>query len=300
VKGRVRLLLFDVDGTLVVARGAGRAAMARAFDAVYGTRGDIDRYDFRGKTDPRAAFDILGAAGLPDAAIAARLDDCFKRYVEELRTIVGDGSRIVVMPGVVDIVRALHEREDVIVGLLTGNVEGGARVKLEPTGLWPLFRVGAFGSDDADRRCLPAVACRRAHEICGHDVPFERVTIIGDTPLDVDCARACGAVAVAVATGNYAIADLAACTPDALFADFSDVDRTIATLVGLPGVGPAGDGVGSVDPFLPRDLRPQTSRVGTAATMAEAAGTVVRDPAPSPAAPTPASPTDIAADPRRE
>jgi phosphoglycolate phosphatase-like HAD superfamily hydrolase len=105
-------------------------------------------------------------------------------------------------------------------------------VKLAPTGLWPLFRVGAYGSDHADRRRLPAIACARAKALTGREVPFEMVTIIGDTPLDIDCARACGAVAVAVATGFHAFGELQAEKPDLLFRDFADVDATIAALLG--------------------------------------------------------------------
>lgn len=231
VATRMRLFLFDVDGTLVSARGAGRAAMARALEAVYGTRAGIDGYDFRGKTDPRAVFDILRDAGFDDAAIAGRLDECFERYVLELEALVGDGARVEIMPGVADVVRALAARTDAIVGLLTGNIESGARVKLRHTGLWPLFRVGAFGSDDADRRRLPAIACARARGVAGVEVPFDRVVIIGDTPLDVDCARACGAVAVAVATGHHAATDLATCGPDLLFADLADVAAVLRALV---------------------------------------------------------------------
>ena len=129
-------------------------------------------------------------------------------------------------------VSALSAREDTLVGLLTGNIEPGARVKLRPTGLWPFFRVGAFGSDDHDRRRLPAIACGRVRALIGHEIPFERVTIIGDTPLDVDCARGCGAVAVAVATGNYPQPELAACGTDLLFGEFSDVGRVVQALCG--------------------------------------------------------------------
>jgi phosphoglycolate phosphatase len=226
----LRLFLFDVDGTLVSARGAGRSAMARALAATYGTAGAIDRYDFRGKTDLRAIVDILGEAGVAESEIASRVDRCFERYVAELEAMIGDGSGVDVMPGVPDLVRRLSGRDDALVGLLTGNIEAGARVKLRSTGLWPLFRVGAFGSDHADRRRLPEIACRRARELTGSDVPFERVIIIGDTPLDVDCARACGAVAVAVATGHHPFDELAACGPDHLFRDFSDVTAAFSVL----------------------------------------------------------------------
>jgi len=228
----VRLFLFDIDGTLVSAGGAGRVALGRALEEVYGTVGAIDRYDFRGKTDPRIVLDLLAAAGWSEADIRARLSSCFAAYVRELDALIGDGGRVRLMPGVAEVVSALSAREDTVVGLLTGNIEPGARVKLRPTGLWPLFRVGAFGSDDHDRRRLPAIACDRVRVLIGHEIPFGRVTIIGDTPLDVDCARGCGAVAVAVATGNYPQPELAACGPDFLFGDFSDAGRVVQALCG--------------------------------------------------------------------
>ena len=226
----MRLFLFDVDGTLVSSGGAGRIALRRALEEVYGATGPIDHYDFRGRTDPRIILDLLGAAGWTEADIRGRLEACFTAYVRELDALIADGARVRLMPGVAEVVRELSVRDDALVGLLTGNIEPGARVKLRPTGLWPLFRVGAFGSDDLDRRQLPAVACARARVLLGREIPFERVTIIGDTPLDVDCARACGALAVAVATGQHAAPELAACEPDLLFEDFSDVGRVVDAL----------------------------------------------------------------------
>jgi phosphoglycolate phosphatase len=226
----VRLFLFDIDGTLVTARGAGRLAIGHALAATYGTAGALEAYDFRGKTDQRIVWDLMRGAGLDDARIAAGLSACFAAYVADLERLIGDGARVTIMPGVGELVRALAARGDAVVGLLTGNIEPGARVKLRPTGLWPLFRVGAFGSDDMDRRRLPAIACERAHRLTGRRFAFEEVTIIGDTPLDVDCARACGAVAVAVATGFHPAEDLKACAPDLFFADFADVPATLAAL----------------------------------------------------------------------
>jgi phosphoglycolate phosphatase-like HAD superfamily hydrolase len=228
----VRLVLFDIDGTLLSAKGAGRLALGRALESVYGTAGRLDHYDFRGKTDPRIVLDLMQDAGLAEEAVQARLAACFAMYVGELEAVVGDGERVSLMPGISELVRRLASRTDVVLGLLTGNIEAGARVKLRPTGLEPLFRLGAFGSDDADRRCLPAVAVARARAVLGHDFAFGNVTIIGDTPLDVDCARACGAVAVAVATGNHPYEELASCAPDHLFVDFSDVAGALAALTG--------------------------------------------------------------------
>jgi len=226
---RVRLFLFDIDGTLVSVRGAGRAAFARALEETYGTAGAIDRYDFRGRTDLRIVHDLMTAAGVDAGRIRTRLDACFQAYERELTRLIGDGSRVQVLPGVAEVVRRLVARPDALVGLLTGNIEAGARIKLAPTGLWPLFRVAAYGGDDADRRRLPPIARNRARAL-GHDVTFDRITIIGDTPLDVECARGCGAVAVAVATGQHPADELVTCEPDLLFGDLADVDRVVALL----------------------------------------------------------------------
>lgn len=226
----MRLFLFDIDGTLVTAHGAGRLALTRALETVYGTAGPVQHYDFRGKTDPQIVWDLMRGAGIPTEVIQARIEACFDTYVRYLEGLIADGHPVQVMPGIAEVVNALSSRGDALVGLLTGNIERGARAKLRPTGLLPLFRVGAFGSDATDRQRLPAIARRRARSLVGRELPFERLTIIGDTPLDVDCARACGAQAVAVATGHHSAVELAACAPDLLFADFSDVDAVLLAL----------------------------------------------------------------------
>ena len=227
----VRLVLFDIDGTLISSRGVGRRAFASALRAVYGTAGALDAYDTRGKTDPRIVMDVLQAVGLAGADIEAGLEACLAAYARELEDAIGTGECVQVLPGMEAVVRRLGAQRDIVVGLLTGNIARGAELKLRPTGLWPCFQVGAFGSDHMDRRRLPAVACARLRDQLGHDVPFARVTIIGDTPHDIDCARACGAVAVAVATGLYPRSELAAHAPDLLFDDFADVEAVMAALV---------------------------------------------------------------------
>jgi phosphoglycolate phosphatase len=228
----VRLILFDIDGTLLTARGAGRRALTSALELVYGTAGAIEQYDLRGKTDQRIAFDVMVAAGLVIDAVKERLDDFFDAYARGLVDEVGDGGGVVLLPGVAKLVRRLHEHDQVVLGLLTGNIEQGARIKLSPTGLWPYFPVGAFGSDDVDRRRLPSLAARRAHALRGYPFRPEEVVVIGDTPLDIDCARAFGALAVAVATGNYAGAELLAEKPDLFFDDLGEVDRVATLLLG--------------------------------------------------------------------
>jgi phosphoglycolate phosphatase-like HAD superfamily hydrolase len=227
----VKLVLFDVDGTLLSASGAGRRALDRAMRDVYGTSGPIDSYDFRGGTDPQIIRDLLGRAGLDEAAILAGEATVYRRYEEILETEVGDGRAVTLYPGVRELVETLAAREDVVVGLLTGNIEAGARIKLRPTGLWPLFRLGAYGSDDADRTRLPRVAAGRAERLVGRMFRGPDTVIIGDTPRDIGCARAFGARAIAVATGWHTLDDLAAHRPDHAFADFSDQGPALAAML---------------------------------------------------------------------
>jgi len=225
-----RLVLWDIDGTLLSARGAGRRALGGALERVYGTAGRIDGYDFRGKTDPRIVLDLMGAAGLAPDTIRAGFDECFELYARGLAQEIGDGSGVKLLPGVAELVRRLDGTPGVMQGLLTGNIEEGARIKLESTGLRPFFRTGAYGSDHVDRRELPSLAARRAEALVGHRFAPADVLVIGDTPLDVECARAFGAVAVAVATGFHPRVELAALRPDLLFDDFADVEGAAALL----------------------------------------------------------------------
>ena len=226
----MRLFLFDIDGTLINAHGAGRIALGKAFAEVYGTSGAVESYDTRGKTDPLIVVELMRGAGIPEVVIWARLPEFFATYARHLDAVIDNGHPVQVLPGIADLVRSLSERSDALVGLLTGNTESGARTKLRPTGLLSCFRVGAYGSDDPDRRRLPAVARNRAQAVTGQAFTFGDIWVIGDTPLDIDCAHACGAVAVAVATGHHTIQELAAGAPDLLFQDLSDVSGALRAL----------------------------------------------------------------------
>jgi phosphoglycolate phosphatase-like HAD superfamily hydrolase len=227
----VKLVLFDVDGTLLTASGAGRRALDRALRDVYGTAGPIETYDFRGGTDPQIVWDLLRLAGLDDAAIGRREGALYRRYEALLDAEVGDGRGVSVYPGVRELVEALVARTDAVVGLLTGNIEAGARIKLRPTGLWPHFRLGAYGSDHGDRTRLPGVAAGRAEALLGRPFGGPDTVIIGDTPRDIGCARVFGARAIAVATGWHTLDDLAAHGPDHAFLDLSDLDRALAAIL---------------------------------------------------------------------
>ena len=228
----MKLVLFDIDGTLITSRGAGRRAMRTALERVFGAAGGIDQYDLGGRTDTRIVHDVMGALGWEPARVKDRLDDFFEAYLAGLTSEIGDGRHVVTLPGVSLLVDRLAQSADVVLGLVTGNIEEGARIKLLPTGLWPHFRIGAYGSDHMDRRRLPSLAARRAHALVGHTFAPTDVVVIGDTPHDIDCARAFGAVAIAVSTGQYTRAALLAEHPDHLFDDLADVERVLETVLG--------------------------------------------------------------------
>lgn len=228
----MKLVLFDVDGTLITSRGAGRRAMRAALERVFGAAGGIDQYDLRGRTDTRIVHDVMGALGWEPARVKERLDDFFEAYLGGLTSEIGDGRDVVTLPGVPAVVERLAQSPDAVLGLVTGNIEEGARIKLLPTGLWPHFRVGAYGSDHVDRRRLPALATRRAHALVGYAFAPTDVVVIGDTPHDIDCARAFGAVAVAVTTGQHTRDELLVDRPDHLFDDLGDVERVLEVILG--------------------------------------------------------------------
>jgi phosphoglycolate phosphatase len=212
-----RLVLFDIDCTLIDAHGAGGRAILHAIRDVYGVEGELGDYSFHGRTDPgiiRDLAEMWGADGTGD------VDACIARYVELLRDEIGRVA-VETLPGIHELVVALAADRRALVGLLTGNVVEGARLKLEPTGLLPLFTVGAYGSDSALRADLPAVAVARAEALGGRRYHGKDVVVIGDTPADVECGASLGVTAVAVATGRHTVDELAACAPDHLFPDFS-------------------------------------------------------------------------------
>jgi len=221
-----RLILFDIDGTLLTADGAGKRAFHAGLRRVFGPVPDLPGYSFAGRTDPQIARDLLRAAGCLDAEIEAGLPELFRIYVEHLEEEV---RRVDVhpLPGIFPLLERIESAgEHTVLGLLTGNVAGGARIKLRAAGIDPdRFRVGAFGSDHADRPELPAVAVARAEALTGHRYRGKEVVIIGDTPLDVACGEHLGVRTIAVATGVHGLEELEACGPDHLFAHLGDTER---------------------------------------------------------------------------
>jgi phosphoglycolate phosphatase len=227
-----RLVLFDIDGTLLWTDGAGRRAIHRALIEVFGATGPAD-HRFDGKTDPQIVRELMRDVGHDDAHIDARLQGLFIRYVQCLREELRDPAHpSKPLPGVTDLLDALSRRSDVTLGLLTGNLVDGARAKLEAVGIDPdIFVVGAYGSDHELRPELPAIAQRRARARLGVDIAGPDIVVIGDTPADLQCGRDIGVRAIGVATGRYTTDDLAAQGAVAVFADLSDTDAVVRAIL---------------------------------------------------------------------
>ncbi len=231
----MKLVLFDIDGTILLTDGAGKRAIQRALEEVFGGAGPAD-HRFDGKTDPQIVRELMRLTGHSDEHIDARMALLLDRYVEYLREELSAGADgVTVMPGIPALLDVLRVRDDVILGLLTGNLRDGAYAKLGAAGIDPLqFRVGAYGSDHETRAELPAVAQRRALEELGLDISGADVVVIGDTPADIQCGRGIGARAIGVATGHYTVEDLQQHHPVAVFVDLSSTHEVVNAILSAP------------------------------------------------------------------
>lgn len=239
----MRLLLFDVDGTLVLTGGAGVRAMGRAFEEVFGVADGFRGVPMPGRMDPGILGDGLRAHGIvPRAGDIGRFRErYFELLVEEMRGEVPPPAASGVpakrryngaLPGVRPLLDALAGRRDAFVALLTGNYARGARLKLEHFDLWRYFVCGAFGEDAGERYELVPVAVARAREAGCPDVSSDDVVVIGDTTRDISCARDAGVRCLAVATGGDDIDTLKNAKPDALFPTLEDTEAVVAALLG--------------------------------------------------------------------
>lgn len=218
----MRLILFDIDGTLLRDGIAAKIAFGRALRDTYQTSGPIEGFRFAGMTDPECVTEIMRLAGVEERIILARREECLRRYVELLELEIREHQDAHLYPGVRELLERLNKLDHVLVGLLTGNVLRGAQLKLRRWNLEPYFRFGAFGDDHENRSVLAQIALDKARVLSGRAFSGAETTVIGDTPKDVACARAIGARAVAVATGPIGREALAACDPDALLDSFAD------------------------------------------------------------------------------
>jgi phosphoglycolate phosphatase len=228
-----KLVLFDIDGTILLTAGAGRRAIVAALTGEVGDTSAFEAIRFDGKTDPQIVAEMLEAAGQPEPRESPRVRALCERYVGLLaRELERPTARTTVMPGVHPLLDRLEAEPGVVLGLLTGNLAEGAALKLRSGGIAPeRFRVGAYGSDAAHRPDLPPIAARRAEPIFGRVPRGAEVVIIGDTPADISCGAGIDARALAVATGAFSVTDLAACGPHAVFEDLSDTEVVLEAIL---------------------------------------------------------------------
>ncbi len=227
-----KLVLFDIDGTLVLTGGAGIRAMNRACEELVGHPLALDGIPVAGRTDRIILTDVVARAGhaLDDGLLERLREGYISNLREEIErpgrtqsfeSLGPRGGVKAVMPGIRELLDVLERREDIFLGLLTGNFEAGARIKLEHFDLWRYFRCGAYGDDAADRNELVPFALERARRCGLPDISPHHILVVGDTPHDVACARAVGATPVAVATGGFTVEQLRESGAEIVFQDLS-------------------------------------------------------------------------------
>jgi phosphoglycolate phosphatase len=222
-----RLLLFDIDGTLIHSGGAGVRALKSAFKERFGIDDDLHDIEIAGMTDSGIVVSILNKYKIParNENVSAFLDSYVHFLSLELPRHKGK-----LLPGVLELLERLKSRPHLVLALLTGNVSRGAQLKLEHYGVWHFFEFGAFADDHRDRNRLGPFARARAKEKHGRKFAASEIDVIGDTPRDIACGKALGARTVAVATGTWSRDELAKYKPDFLIDDLSDGETVIDTL----------------------------------------------------------------------
>lgn len=225
----VKLILFDIDGTLIDSGGAGSRSLDLAFKKIFGVDHAFRGIEMAGKTDPQILKEALLLHGIDFSD--SEMPAFFEAYTGFLKDCVNNTAGHV-KPGIGKVLTCLAKQKGLVSGLLTGNIEEGARIKLEQYGLYSCFSTGAFGSDSEDRNeLLPMVISKFLRENAVR-VDYRDCVVIGDTPRDIDCAKPYGALAVGVATGPYTVEALSDAGADAVFADLSDTERLMSVING--------------------------------------------------------------------
>jgi phosphoglycolate phosphatase-like HAD superfamily hydrolase len=227
----MKFLLFDIDGTLIDSAGAGKRSLNISFNEMFGKADAFEGMSLDGKTDPEILREGMTRYGIPysDETTA----QFFDTYLDHLKSQMPEATGHV-KQGIREALEALRLEEQHIIGLLTGNIECGAQIKLANFGLQSYFEIGAFGSDEEDRNKLVPVAVDKLYRSRALAVDYSNCVVIGDTPRDIDCAKAYGALAIAVATGNYTVDALEKAGADMVFHDLSDTGAFLAALNTCP------------------------------------------------------------------
>lgn len=213
-----KLFLFDVDGTLIHTGGAGSRALSQSFHDLYGIENPLAGMVLDGHTDPWIIREVFRRQGKPDD----NWQGLVEKYLFLLKEEVRRSPNFRVMVGIREVLEGLEDREDALVGLATGNIEEGARIKLERVALNRFFRLGGYGSDAENRKELIKIAIRRGEEVLKKSLKKEDIYVIGDTPRDILSGCEAQATTIAVATGRYSLEELGSYRPDYLFPDLSD------------------------------------------------------------------------------
>ncbi len=225
-----KLVLFDIDGTLLRVRGISRQSLIDALRDVFGTEGTASTHNFAGKLDSVIIKEVMRAAGFTDAEIQKGFEEAKRRYIRNFKAHA-QREHIEVMAGVYELVEKLAQDERVVLALLTGNFEASGRHKLALPELNDYFAFGAFADDAETRNALPAVAVQRALERTGIRFTGKDVVIIGDTEHDINCAKVLNSKCIAVATGHYTVAQLQSFNPDYTFENFANVDAAFDAIM---------------------------------------------------------------------
>ncbi len=226
----VRLVLFDIDETMISSDGAGRRAIGRMLCKTFGLDPGKITVRMSGKTDPQILLEIFKAAGMDESHMSGKQEEMFELYLSVLQEEINKANRYIVHEGVVALLDCLSANDRCYLGLLTGNIERGARMKLERFGLNKYFPLGAYGSDSHDRMQLPAIATNRAQEHYRVNFAPSQVVIVGDSIYDVMCAKGYGAKSIAVNTGSTPWIDLEEQEPDFLFTSLSSTEEIVQAI----------------------------------------------------------------------
>jgi len=226
---KTKLVLFDIDGTLLTTHGQSPRALKEAMERVYGCLPADNGYLMDGKTELRIVHELMDGEGFTRDQVEAGLEDFWQAYFDILEATL-DPAGVTVYPGVRDLVRRLEAHPQVVMGLLTGNCEESSFLKLRAAGLAHSFAFGAYGQFEENREALPKTALELARWNCGVRFKGKSVVLLGDTPSDIQCGSPYGFHTIAVATGVYGAAQLEPHQPDSLFQDFSDLPAVLQAI----------------------------------------------------------------------